>query len=112
MLLISCPWCGPRDEIEFGCGGEAHITRPEQPEELSDEAWADYLFNRANPKGPFAERWVHSHGCRRWFTVVRDTVTNEILAVYKIGALRPDIGSVAAPALSNQWISAADGEGT
>ena len=39
-------------------------------------------------------------------------VTNEILAVYKIGAPRPNIGSVAAPASSNQWASAADGEGT
>ena len=32
-----------------------------------------------NPKGPFAERWVHSAGCRRWFNAVRDTVTNEFV---------------------------------
>ncbi len=25
MLLIACPWCGPRDETEFNCGGEGHI---------------------------------------------------------------------------------------
>jgi heterotetrameric sarcosine oxidase delta subunit len=25
-----------------------------------------------------AERWVHTAGCRRWFTLVRDTVTHEI----------------------------------
>jgi len=25
-----------------------------------------------------AERWVHTAGCRRWFNVVRDTVTHEI----------------------------------
>jgi hypothetical protein len=24
MLLIPCPWCGPRDASEFTCGGEAH----------------------------------------------------------------------------------------
>ena len=111
MLLIPCPWCGLRDEIEFGYGGEAHIDRPERPEELSDEAWADYLFNRANPKGPFAERWVHSHGCRRWFNVVRDTATNEILAVYGLGAPRPDVGSASAPAPLDQCASPADGEG-
>ena len=28
MLIITCPFCGPRDEVEFACGGEAHITRP------------------------------------------------------------------------------------
>ncbi len=85
MLLISCPWCGPRDETEFHYGGEAHITRPGDPGELDDAAWAEYLFMRGNPKGPLAERWVHSAGCRRWFNLVRDTATHRILAVYKIG---------------------------
>ncbi|MEB0164296.1 sarcosine oxidase subunit delta, partial [Glaciimonas sp. CA11.2] len=28
MLLITCPWCGPRAESEFHCGGEADIARP------------------------------------------------------------------------------------
>ncbi len=90
MLLISCPWCGPRDEIEFSCGGEAHITRPTDSEKMSDEAWVDYLFNRTNPKGRHAERWVHTHGCRRWFNVIRDTATNEIHAVYEMGTRRPE----------------------
>ena len=89
MLLISCPWCGPRDEIEFHYGGEAHITRPADPAALDDAAWAEYLFMRNNPKGPFAERWVHSAGCRRWFNLLRDTATHRILAVYKIGVLPP-----------------------
>ena len=40
---------------------------PEDPDALSDEEWAEYLFFRDNPKGPFAERWVHSGGCRQWF---------------------------------------------
>jgi len=90
MLLISCPWCGPRDEIEFSYGGEAHIARPENPAAFSDQAWADYLFNRTNPKGPHAERWVHTHGCRRWFNMVRNTATNEILSVYEMGTPRPE----------------------
>ena len=67
MLLISCPWCGPRDESEFSCGGEAHIVRPLDPDALDEAAWADYLFMRANPKGRQRERWCHSHGCARWF---------------------------------------------
>jgi heterotetrameric sarcosine oxidase delta subunit len=89
MLLIPCPWCGARDEAEFRCGGEAHIARPKDPDALSDAEWADYLFMRANPKGPLRERWVHSLGCRRWFNLVRDTVTHEILGAYKVGEAGP-----------------------
>ena len=44
MLLIPCPWCGPRDEIEFKYGGEAHIARPLDPAALSDAEWADEVF--------------------------------------------------------------------
>ncbi|OIK02083.1 sarcosine oxidase subunit delta family protein [Streptomyces monashensis] len=90
MLLISCPWCGPRDESEFHYGGQAHVPYPEDPTALSDEEWARYLFFRANPKGPFAERWTHAAGCRTWFNAVRDTSTNEILAVYRAGEERPE----------------------
>ena len=89
MLLIKCPWCGERDEHEFSYGGEAHIVRPKNPDKLSDEQWADYLFMRNNPKGPFLERWMHAHGCRRWFNVQRDTVTHKISAIYKVGEKPP-----------------------
>lgn len=89
MLLIHCPWCGPREEVEFHCGGQAHIARPADPAELSDEQWADFLFMRDNPKGAFAERWMHAAGCRRWFNVQRNTVTHEITAVYRIGEPPP-----------------------
>ncbi|MGI5373783.1 sarcosine oxidase subunit alpha family protein [Streptomyces sp. CA-251387] len=89
MLLIPCPWCGPRDEAEFHYGGQAHVPYPEDPASLSDEEWARYLFFRDNPKGPFAERWSHAAGCRRWFNAVRDTSTNEVLAVYRSGEERP-----------------------
>ncbi|MGW1623049.1 sarcosine oxidase subunit delta, partial [Streptomyces sp. NPDC002172] len=89
MLLIPCPWCGPRDETEFHYGGQAHVPYPEDPASLTDEQWARYLFFRTNPKGPFAERWSHAAGCRRWFNAVRDTSTNEILTVYRTGEPRP-----------------------
>ncbi len=42
-----------------------------------------------NTKGVLLERWVHSHGCRRWFNVARDTVTYQILGVYVMGAKPP-----------------------
>ncbi len=85
MLKIPCPWCGPRDEVEFSCGGEAHIARPENPQELDDPAWAGYVFMRRNTRGWFTERWVHSQGCRRWFDIERHTVTHEIRGSYKPG---------------------------
>lgn len=78
MLLIPCPWCGDRDEVEFGYGGQADVERPADPGALEDAAWTDYLFVRDNPRGWFRERWVHSAGCRRWFTVTRNTLTNEV----------------------------------
>ena len=48
MFLIKCPYCGERDQSEFSCGGEAHIVRPKNPPDLSDDQWADYLFMRKN----------------------------------------------------------------
>ena len=77
MLLLRCPWCGERDETEFRYGGAAGIAWPADEDGPSDEEWAKFLFFRPNPKGPYAERWVHQAGCRRWFDVVRDTVTHE-----------------------------------
>ncbi len=91
MLLIPCPYCGERDETEFSYGGEAHIVRPKDPDALSDAAWADYVFMRPNSKGILLERWVHAHGCRRWFNVARDTLTYEIHAVYKMGEKPPRV---------------------
>ena len=51
MFVINCPYCGERDQQEFKAGGEAHIERPKQPTELSDDEWAEYLFMRKNIKG-------------------------------------------------------------
>ena len=80
MLLIPCPWCGKRAEIEFMAGGEA-ISRPENLSSLDDAALGDYLYNRDNRHGAQREQWWHAHGCRRWLIVERDTQTNEILSV-------------------------------
>ncbi|MCI3181655.1 sarcosine oxidase subunit delta [Caulobacter sp. CCUG 60055] len=93
MLLIPCPWCGPRDETEFRCGGQSHIQRPEPYGAVGDQAWSDYLFTRANPKGAGRERWVHAFGCRQWFNLVRDTRTHEIAAVYPMGAPPAEIAA-------------------
>ena len=84
MMLIHCPWCGPRNQEEFTCGGQAHIERPQNPTEVSDRVWADYQFVRQNPSGRHAERWQHLYGCGQWFHLVRDTLTHEIKAIYGI----------------------------
>ncbi len=85
MIQIPCPYCGKRDEIEFAYAGEAHIIRPTNGAEMTDEQWADYLFNRKNNKGIHLEQWQHATGCRHFFNVARNTVNNAIIASYKIG---------------------------
>jgi sarcosine oxidase, subunit delta len=94
MLLIACPWCGARPENEFHYGGEAHNARPRDPGTLGDDAWADFLYMRSNPKGIHAERWRHIHGCGQFFNCVRDTVSDRILGTYKPGDPRPDFSSL------------------
>lgn len=89
MLILHCPWCGDRDQTEFRYGGQAQLIQPTDPQSASDEAWADYLFYRDNPKGLHRETWAHAWGCRQWFEVLRDTVTHEIHAVCKINATPP-----------------------
>jgi sarcosine oxidase, subunit delta len=91
MLLVTCPWCGQRDQSEFAYGGEAHVARPLDNAAMSDAQWGEYVFMRNNPKGVFAERWVHVSGCRRWFNAVRNTATDEFLGFYKPGEPRPDV---------------------
>ena len=85
MFRIRCPYCGPRDEPEFRYGGQAHVAYPAAPEDLSDAEWARFLFVRDNSLGRYAERWNHSAGCRRWFNLVRDTGTHEIVGSYRVG---------------------------
>jgi heterotetrameric sarcosine oxidase delta subunit len=83
MLLVPCPYCGPRDETEFTYGGPSHIARPDL--DATDREWTRYLYHRDNPDGPFRERWLHTFGCARWFNAVRDTSTHEFLETYAMG---------------------------
>jgi sarcosine oxidase subunit delta len=85
MLLIPCPFCGPRPELEFRYGGEAHIARPADPATLDDAAWASFLYQRSNVRGEHRERWRHVHGCGQFFNALRDTTSDQILKTYKIG---------------------------
>jgi sarcosine oxidase subunit delta len=89
MLLIPCPYCGPRPELEFAYAGEANICRPAEPASLTDEQWAAFLYQRSNPRGLHAERWRHAHGCGRYFNASRDTVSDLFQASWKAGETPP-----------------------
>jgi sarcosine oxidase subunit delta len=82
MLLIRCPYCGERPEIEFSYGGQAHIARPSGAG-VSDQQWADFLYLRTNVKGVHAERWRHTHGCGQFFNARRDTTTDQFVTTYR-----------------------------
>ena len=94
MLLITCPYCGPRPEIEFRNMGEAHVMRPTPA--ATDQDMAEFLYMRTNPKGLIAERWRHIHGCARIFNAVRHTVTDKFVVTYKAGEPKPDLQAMAA----------------
>lgn len=78
MQIFTCPFCGERDEREFRFAVEAGKHRPEPASEVSDAAWADYLYAADAPRGPAREVWVHLT-CDEYFIMERDTVTREVL---------------------------------
>ena len=77
MLLIPCPHCGERAQVEFAYGGDATKRRP--PDGAPDDAWFEYVYLRDNPRGPHREWWLHHAGCGRWIRVTRDTATHGVL---------------------------------
>jgi len=89
MMLIPCPWCGPRSQVEFTYGGEASVKRPAFDAPV--EKWVEYVYLRDNPRGPHAELWLHGAGCRRWFRVLRDTRTHDILASARLDEPLPEV---------------------
>lgn len=75
-MQIPCPFCGSRDVREFTYFGDASRAIPA----LSDgfDVWAEYVWSRENPRGRHSEHWQHTHGCRQFLRVARDTLTHEI----------------------------------
>ena len=90
MLIIDCPFCGPRDHSEFSYGEDASISYPDV-DNLDLEAWYEAVFERENPRGPHLEKWHHQQGCRMWLVVERDTVTHEI---FDVRAAHPDMAEL------------------
>ncbi len=83
-MLIPCPVCGPRDHEEFAYGGDATLARP-AIDAREAAPWAEYVYDRANPRGSHEEYWHHVHGCRQWMVVVRDTQTHEVSGARLVG---------------------------
>jgi len=75
MIRLTCPWCGSRNVSEFAYGGSL-ADRPE-PADATPREWRDYLYLRDNTRGWVTERWYHRAGCRQFFVVERDTVTDQ-----------------------------------
>jgi len=92
MLIIDCPYCGPRPELEFAYGGQAHVLRPADPSRTTDDEWTEYLYLRKNTRGVYAERWRHARGCGRFFNALRDTTTDQFVATYRSGEPPPAAG--------------------
>ena len=74
-FLLNCPNCGERSVYEFRFGGE-FTSRPIP--DSSDDDWSNYFYARRNVASVQHEWWYHKLGCRKWFTALRDTVTNEV----------------------------------
>ena len=84
-MIISCPYCGPRDMVEFAYQGDGGRTRPD-PASADQAAWNAYVYDRPNPMGEHREVWQHSGGCRAHMAVVRNTLTHDVL---RVSPLRP-----------------------
>lgn len=90
MIQIHCPFCGPRDQLEFAYGSDASITYPALDASLQD--WHDAVFLRDNVCGVQRETWHHVLGCRSWLVVERDTLTHE---VHKVMPAHPGLVALA-----------------
>ena len=82
MLLIICPFCGPRNSDEFSYRGEI-VPRPSA--DADESSWRGYLYTKENGAGWRVERWFHVSGCRRFLDVTRDNQSNEIRSVEPVG---------------------------
>jgi len=80
VILVPCPYCGPRNVSEFRWGGEIK-PRPD-PNSTTPQQWRDYLYFRRNAAGWITETWCHQAGCGRYFRCERHALTNEIRATY------------------------------
>lgn len=78
MILLPCPYCGPRNVTEFRYVGE--VSERPDPNKTDAVGWRTFLYMRNNPAGWTTETWFHSAGCRQHLVAERHTMTNEVRA--------------------------------
>jgi len=92
MLLIHCPYGDEeRPEVEVAGAGEAHIVRPANMADISEDDFEKFFFIRDNDKGVVFERWRHIHGCGRFFNAARHSVSDKFICTYKAGEPKPKL---------------------
>ncbi len=81
MTRLACPFCGPRELLEF----EFHKTLPSAG---SAGAFARTYERVADPELSI-EYWQHVAGCRAWLLVHRNPTSGAVLAVELLGGVAP-----------------------
>ena len=79
-MIITCPYCGPRDVSEYTYQGDGNRTRPDLAS-TNPEEWNAYVYDRVNIAGDHHEIWQHSGGCRAHLAVTRSTTTHSVSSV-------------------------------
>ena len=79
MKLLRCPINGLRPLSEFLFGGE--VRDMPDAETVTDEQWADYIFNRQGEPGVRKEWWYHT-ASGTWFIAERDNLKDEFVRTY------------------------------
>ena len=79
MKLLTCPINGERPLQEFHFGGE--VRQMPATDNIGDEQWADYVFNRDGEPGVKREWWYHI-ASGTWFIAERDNVRDEVVRTY------------------------------
>ena len=74
MLLVPCPYCGPRNSADLTLVGETE-PRPD-PSATAPEEWRAYLYEEHNPAGWTRETWYCRTGCGRFFVAERHRAGN------------------------------------
>ena len=79
MKILHCPVNGPRPIQEFQFGGQ--MRDMPDPAQVSDQIWADYVFNHSGEPGIKREWWYHLASAT-WFIAERDIESDQIVRTY------------------------------
>jgi methylglutamate dehydrogenase subunit B len=78
-MRIQCPYCGERDVSEYAYLGDAEIAAVRRTLTGTLDEFVDAVYLRDNPRGPHHELWLHAFGCQRVLSVLRNTLTHDVL---------------------------------